>query len=89
MRPTKKNELKECPFCGGKPYMCIGKKLDKSTDYSIHCSHCGSRTMTFNNREWGEAKAEAIRRWNKRFGQIEINYEKNVKTGMGNKVYSR
>jgi Lar family restriction alleviation protein len=67
MRPTKANELKPCPHCGGKPYMNICKKLGgKSNDYHIQCSHCGSKTMTFNDLEWGEAKAEAEKRWNKR-----------------------
>ncbi len=70
MRPTKANALKPCP-CGGKPIMWIGKKsLDSnfkkgSTNYSIQCSHCGCKTMEFNSAEWGEAKAEAVKRWNR------------------------
>lgn len=75
MRPTKKTALKPCPFCGGKPMMWIGKKslvsFEKgATDYYIQCSHCGCRTMEFNSIEWGRAKVEAVKRWNRRVEEV-------------------
>lgn len=50
------NELKQCPFCGGKAVLC------ENTDYAyVYCKECGSQT----DESHGTAGA-AVATWNTR-----------------------
>ena len=51
-------ELKPCPFCGGKAEISY---FDSSCQcYDVECNDCGACLMGFEERE------EAIETWNKR-----------------------
>jgi Lar family restriction alleviation protein len=63
---TNNEELKPCPFCGGKPYIiqeedCFGNKLD---EYEIGCNNRKCKMTVYTN-EVG-SKKRAIAAWNKR-----------------------
>lgn len=54
-----KEELKECPFCGGTPVMADNIKTKKSLSYYVKCA-CGVRIVsTFSKRVAAEM-------WNRR-----------------------
>ena len=57
-------ELKPCPFCGGKP--CIVHSHLFSNEYEVRCSFCGSRTMIYKSYCNQSAKLNAIQAWNRR-----------------------
>ena len=56
-------ELKPCPFCGGKAYVGI-------YEYAtiVICDQCGAQTAEVGISPYYAAKDEAIKRWNKREG---------------------
>jgi Lar family restriction alleviation protein len=54
------NELKLCPFCGGKAHAAYHNSRNKDDEYYlIMCAYCFARTV-------GETVEEAIDAWNRR-----------------------
>lgn len=55
-------ELKNCPFCGNKPFLQNGNNQFPHTEYQykVHCSFCGGTTCFHANQE------SAIKTWNTR-----------------------
>ena len=70
------NELKPCPFCGGKPYLETHHRAfikAKTTRVAfVRCRECESRTQRFELTDIGrtsyseEANKKAIEAWNRR-----------------------
>ncbi len=70
------NELKPCPFCGGKAYLeksSRGFVKAKPTKVAfVRCTVCDARSTRFDLAQYGrtskskEANAEAIKAWNGR-----------------------
>lgn len=60
------NELKPCPFCGGKAELCEHKFRSDTTKssslYGIKCKRCIAQSFQFYLSE-----AEAIDGWNRRY----------------------
>ena len=59
------NELKPCPFCGGKAW------VNKFTAYgapkaTVCCYDCNCTTDDFDTDDFGEAEEKAIKHWNTR-----------------------
>lgn len=54
-----KEELKECPFCGGTPVIADNIKTKKSLSYYVKCA-CGVRTVS------AFSKRVAAEGWNRR-----------------------
>lgn len=57
------NELKPCPFCGGKAIMKITPHIPKGNDYTPQCkdpSCCGRITKKWQDRD------VAVYAWNRR-----------------------
>lgn len=54
-------ELKSCPFCGGKAK--LSKFNDANPDYFVCCEKCGSSTRAH------EDSKEAIKVWNRRVNE--------------------
>ena len=65
-------ELKPCPFCGGKAILKKGfsKTQGKFTNQRlIQCSECGCRTVLFKLlpfQAWKDNEQACINAWNKR-----------------------
>lgn len=55
-------ELKNCPFCGNKPFLQNGNNQFPHTkyQYKVHCGFCGGTTCFHANQE------SAIKTWNNR-----------------------
>lgn len=70
------NELKPCPFCGGKPYLETHHRAfikAKTTRVAfVRCRECEARTQRFELTDFGrtshseEANKKAIEAWNRR-----------------------
>ena len=70
------NELKPCPFCGGKPYLETSHRefiQAKTTRVAfVRCTECNARTQRFELQSFGctssskEANKKAIEAWNRR-----------------------
>lgn len=54
------NELKPCPFCGGKAYVARDFEISSWTVFFVRCICCLVRTNLF------LTKSEAISAWNRR-----------------------
>lgn len=54
-------KLKPCPFCGGE-----AKVQRFPRNYSVYCTECGARTMSFKPTE-----EEAVEDWNRRVSDDE------------------
>ena len=66
------DELKHCPFCGGKSNIAKGQ-----IEFWAYCPHCGART------EFYETEQEAVAAWNRRnetelVNKFLINNDKNL-----------
>lgn len=59
---TGENELKPCPFCGGKAEMEVYTKYNGDNDCVVKCIKCGATVPI-----WHETEEEAARQWNNRF----------------------
>ena len=71
-------QLKPCPFCGANVYIekkmrtcgAYGYYINRRDEYDIHCHNCGCRVRLEGNntidRSDEEAKANAIKAWNRR-----------------------
>ena len=57
----KNDELKPCPFCGGKPVLSSWELLN---EYSVSCSECHAVPG-----DYEDTKEKAIKRWNRRMQQ--------------------
>jgi Lar family restriction alleviation protein len=59
-------ELKPCPFCGGKARI---RKLQKLV-YAVRCTDCGATSTSFGVKPWHDtvfiAQGQAIEAWNRR-----------------------
>lgn len=59
-------QLKPCPFCGGKARI----RKTKGTRYFVGCSECGARSIDFDELPWHDtpfiAQGHAIEAWNRR-----------------------
>ena len=55
-------ELKQCPFCGGKPYISKCKDVLNRKFYSVKC-RCGV-LMHYEDRQY-----KVIEAWNRRAGE--------------------
>ncbi len=64
---NEQNEMKPCPFCGGKPelYLYYDRK-----SLLIECDECGARIFGYRSID------EIIEAWNKRTKQKSIRKEK-------------
>lgn len=56
---TQQNELKKCPFCGGK-----ARTIQIHADHIIYCETCKAKTGAM------ISEAEAERAWNIRAGRL-------------------
>lgn len=75
------DNLKPCPFCGTnvhiekKPLWQGSRGYHGCYEYDIHCHNCGCRVDIFGNdtiyRTDEEAKANAIKAWNRRANKNE------------------
>lgn len=79
-------ELKPCPFCGGKPYVetrhRVFIKSETVRAAFVRCTNCNARTGRMPLKEYGSAAAVngAIEAWNRRIENVPIsqhNQEKN------------
>lgn len=62
------NELKPCPFCGGKPKL----RYRKPFSYVV-CTGCKSSSeLVCDSYEEGDGKADAIAAWNRRANDVQI-----------------
>ena len=63
------NDLKSCPFCGGKAmlYVSSGAGLYISKSY-VYCKECRAASRTFASYNTVESKASAMKAWNRRVG---------------------
>lgn len=59
LKEQKTNELKPCPFCGGKAVL---EKM--GWPHHVYCSKCGAKITSVRHDEDGEQ--EAIAKWNRR-----------------------
>lgn len=70
-------ELKPCPFCGGKPEL-----VDDRVGWFVRCNHCkpyatvilgkyareiDTKEVSVDDVDWDDIKQSAIDAWNKRF----------------------
>ena len=70
------NNLKPCPFCGGKPYLESNHRAfikgQTSRVAFVRCRECNARTQRFELKDFGrtahsgEANQCAIEAWNRR-----------------------
>ena len=66
------NELKPCPFCGGKASVSQGcslfnEPLGRGQYEFVSCNNCGGRTTRFFHYDYGtKSRAMAIFAWNRR-----------------------
>lgn len=70
------NELKPCPFCGGKAelYTTITSSVPKRGMAWVHCVKCHSSGAVFEDRNNdGEFVCLAIKAWNRRADQGQAN----------------
>lgn len=56
--------LKPCPFCGGKASMRYSTVF--RSEICIKCEKCKSRTMTYKGGDFEDTKYLAIQAWNRR-----------------------
>ena len=67
--------LKNCPFCGGKPYLEKHHRAfvkAESTHVSlVRCTQCEAKTGKFDHREYGRSAASsaAVEAWNRRVAE--------------------
>jgi Lar family restriction alleviation protein len=63
------DELKKCPFCGGKPKW----KMDDYDKVWIECRECGSRTKIINatQQSLNKTEAELMSAWNRRTPDVD------------------
>ena len=72
----KMNELKPCPFCGGKAILKKGFPKTQGKDWSqrlVQCSDCGCRTVLFKQapfEAWQNNEQACIDAWNRRVEEI-------------------
>lgn len=69
-------ELKPCPFCGGKPHLEKNHRAFIKSETTrvafVRCHNCNARTERFELRDFGhtsfsyEANKKAIEAWNRR-----------------------
>lgn len=69
------DELKPCPFCGGRAEIVIGDYNSWTEGYAVECSHCcltlGAYGRLGETYQWMcvyENKADAVDAWNRRVG---------------------
>ena len=58
--------LKNCPFCGGKAFICEEKELayegqKEQQTYLVYCTNCRATLL-----KWWTTEEEAIKAWNRR-----------------------
>lgn len=68
--------LKQCPFCGGKPYLETNHRAfikgETAKVAYVRCRNCNARTERFELRDFGrtsfskDANEKAIEAWNRR-----------------------
>ena len=58
-----KEELKPCPFCGGKAYVLTG---DRNLNAMVVCESCGARTEKIEASVYYRAVGVVVDRWNAR-----------------------
>lgn len=61
-------ELKPCPFCGGKAYF---EDPGETDDYGVSCEKCGAFVI-FGNDGCTQSKKEAAAGWNKRAQETNV-----------------
>ena len=60
-------QLKRCPFCGGKPTLTHGYKKDNHRFGLVFCQ-CGASVKSEDCWNYIEAELKAIEAWNRREG---------------------
>jgi len=62
-----REQIKSCPFCGGKAEVRNDKELNGVTDW-VECIECSCQTRTYYTHIKTETdqEAEAIKAWNRR-----------------------
>ena len=64
---TMPNELKPCPFCGGKATTSHGVAVTTEHFFFVSCEKCHSRTGNAYKWQYGENyEQKAIEAWNRR-----------------------
>ena len=67
--------LKNCPFCGGKPYLekhhRAFVKAESTYVSLVRCMQCEAKTGKFDHREYGRSAASsaAVEAWNRRVSE--------------------
>ena len=60
------NELKPCPFCGGKAEMLISEYEGSRKEYLVACAECDGMV-----ERWRETEEEAVEQRNRRVNDKE------------------
>lgn len=75
------DELKKCPFCGGKAEINFKEDYSAHRFYWVECSKCDARTSDF---EDNPGKEKAISSWNHRYPRVE---EAKLLEEIGKKIF--
>ena len=73
MKHTMTMSISECPFCGGKAHVWHSNEEDRdgTTNFAfVKCHACGAQGQVafyYKEEDRGQAEAQAILSWNRRF----------------------